>query len=155
MVKKIVLGVFLGLIIGGILIQFIPYGHDHTNLPVVAEPPWNSQQTRDLVVRACYDCHSNQTTWPWYSNIAPVSWLVQRDVQQGRARLNFSQWGTTRRGTDEAAEQIQRGSMPPSYYLIMHPTANLTPAEKQALIQGLQTALEGGAQLPGRVSSSN
>ncbi len=145
MVKKVVLGVFLGLIVGGILIQLIPYGRDHTNPPVVAEPQWDSQQTRDLVARACYDCHSNQTTWPWYSNIAPVSWLIQHDVQSGRARLNFSQWGAARRGGDEVAQQIQRGSMPPSYYLIIHPTANLTPDEKQALIQGLQTSLSGGA----------
>ncbi len=153
--KKIVLGVFLGLIIGGILIQFIPYGHDHTNPAVAAEPQWDSQQTRDLVTRACSDCHSNQTTWPWYSNLAPVSWLIQRDVQQGRARLDFSQWGTARRGADDVAEQVQRGNMPPSYYLLMHPAANLTPEEKQALIQGLQTSLGGGAQLPGRVGSSN
>ena len=92
MKKKIVLGVFIGLIVGGILIQFLPYGHDHTNPPVTAEPQWNSQQTRDLVTRACYDCHSNQTTWPWYSNIAPISWLIQHDVEEGRSRLNFTEW---------------------------------------------------------------
>ncbi len=155
MVKKVILGVFIGLIVGGILIQFLPYGRDHTNPPVVAEPQWDSQQTRDLVTRACYDCHSNQTTWPWYSNIAPISWLIQRDVQQGRARLNFSQWGQSRRGGGDAAEQIQRGTMPPAYYLILHPTANLTPEETQALVEGLQTSLGGGAQLQGRVSQSN
>ncbi len=146
MAKKIVLGVFLGLIIGGVLIQFIPYGHDHINPPVSAEPQWNSQQTRDLVTRACYDCHSNQTTWPWYSNIAPISWLIQHDVQEGRARLNFSQLGTSRRGAGDAAEQVQRGTMPQWYYVFLHPTANLTPAEKQMLIQGLQAPVSGGAQ---------
>jgi len=144
MAKKIVLGVLIGLIVGGILIQFLPYGRDHTNPPVAAEPQWNSQQTHDLVVRACYDCHSNQTTWPWYSNIAPISWLIQRDVLQGRARLNFSQWTTSRRGEGDAAEQMQRGSMPPSYYLLLHPSANLTADEKQALIQGFQASLGGG-----------
>jgi Haem-binding domain len=143
MTKKIVLGVLLGCIAVGIAIQFIPYGHDHTNPAVVVEPQWDSPQTRDLAVRACYDCHSNQTTWPWYSNIAPVSWLIQRDVQEGRARLNFSQWGTARRGGGDGAEQIQRGSMPPSYYGLMHPTANLTAAEKQALITGLQATVGG------------
>jgi hypothetical protein len=145
--KKIVLGVFLGLVAGGILIQFIPYGRDHTNPPVVAEPQWDSQQTQDLVVRACYDCHSNQTTWPWYSSIAPISWLIQRDVQQGRARLNFSQWTTSRRGGGDAAEQVQRGTMPQWYYVLMHPSANLTPDEKQALIQGLQN-VTGSASRP-------
>ena len=144
MVKKVVLGVLLGLIIGGVLIQFIPYGHDHTNPVVGAEPQWNSPQTRDLTVRACYDCHSNQTTWPWYSNIAPVSWLIQHDVQEGRSRLNFTEWNRPQRETEDAARQVQRGTMPQPYYVLLHPTANLTLAEKQALIQGLQTSLNGG-----------
>jgi hypothetical protein len=144
MTKKIVLGVFIGLIVGGILIQFLPYGHDHTNPPVTVEPQWDSQQTRDLATRTCYDCHSNQTTWPWYSNIAPVSWLIQHDVEEGRSRLNFSEWNQPQREVDNAARQVQRGAMPPSYYGIMHPTANLTPDDKQALIQGLQTSLGGG-----------
>jgi len=146
MKKKIVLGALIGLIAGGILIQFLPYGHDHTNPPVTAEPQWDSQQTRDLVTRACYDCHSNQTTWPWYSNIAPVSWLIQHDVEEGRSRLNFTEWNQPQREVDNAARQVQRGAMPPSYYGIMHPTANLTPDEKQALIQGLQASLSGGGQ---------
>ena len=133
--KNVLLGLLLGLIIGGVAIQFIPYGHDHTNPPVAAEPQWDSPATRDLAVRACFDCHSNQTTWPWYSNVAPVSWLIQHDVQQGRAELNFSQWG--RRGAGEAAEQIQRGAMPQWYYVMLHPSAGLSEAEKQALIQGL------------------
>ena len=144
MTKKTVLGVLLGFIVGGIAIQFIPYGHDHTNPPATTEIQWDSPQTRDLAVRACYDCHSNQTTWPWYSNIAPVSWLIQRDVQQGRARLNFSQWGAGRRGGGDAAEQLQRGSMPQWYYVLLHPTASLTAAEKQTLIQGLQAVSGGG-----------
>ncbi len=144
MAKRIILGVVIGLIAGFILIQFLPYGQDHTNPTVVAEPQWDSQQTRDLVVRACYDCHSNQSTWPWYSNVAPISWLIQHDVQQGRARLNFSQWGTSGRGGGDAAEQVQRGTMPQWYYVLLHPTASLTSAEKQALIQGLQTSLGGG-----------
>jgi hypothetical protein len=143
--KNVTLGILIGLIIGGIAIQFIPYGHDHTNPSVVAaEPQWDSQQTRELAVRACFDCHSNQTTWPWYSNVAPMSWLIQRDVQQGRARLNFSQWGNSQRNGRDAAEQIQRGSMPQWYYVILHPTAGLSAAEKQALIQGLNATLGGG-----------
>ena len=108
-----------------------------------------------LVVRACYDCHSNQTTWPWYSNIAPISWLIQRDVQQGRARLNFSQWTTSRRGEGDAAEQVQRGTMPQWYYVLLHPSASLTADEKQALIQGLQASLSSGAQLQGPTGSTN
>ncbi len=125
------------------LIQLIPYGRDHTDPPVVQEPNWDSPQTRALAVRACFDCHSNQTTWPWYSNIAPISWLTVHDVQEGRQRLNFSDFTGSGRGTREVGEVIARGSMPPVYYIWLHPSANLTDAEKQALIQGLQATFGG------------
>ena len=154
MFKKILLGVFIGLIVGGIAIQFLPYGRDHTNPTANVEPQWDNQQTRDLVERACFDCHSNQTTWPWYSNIAPVSWLVQHDVQEGRSRLNFSQWSGPQREAFNAVRQVQSGAMPQPYYVMLHPTANLTPAEKQALIQGLQATL-GGGQFQGRTGTTN
>lgn len=143
MTKKIVLGVLLGLVVGGILIQFLPYGHNHANPAVTAEPQWDSPQTRDLVVRACYDCHSNQTTWPWYSNIAPFSWLIQHDVEEGRSRLNFTEWNGSREGGDDATRQVQRGSMPQWYYVGLHPAANLSAVEKQALINGLQASVGG------------
>jgi hypothetical protein len=144
MVKKIILGVVAGIIVGGILIQFIPYGHDHTNPPVAAEPNWDSPQTRELAVRACYDCHSNQTTWPWYSNIAPVSWLIQHDVVEGRSKLNFTDWNAPQPEADNAARQVQRGAMPQSYYVALHPSANLTAEEKAALIKGLEATTAGG-----------
>jgi hypothetical protein len=75
-----------------LLIQLVPYGRDHDNPPVQSEPPWDSPDTRALARQACFDCHSNETEWPAYANIAPVSWLVQRDVDEGRAVLNFSEW---------------------------------------------------------------
>ena len=124
-------------------IQLIPYGHNHNNPDVVAEPQWNDQSTRDLAVRACYDCHSNETTWPWYADLAPISWLVQRDVEEGRRALNFSEWGTAGRRAFEAAEIVAEGEMPPFYYAFMHPGAVLTNAERQALAQGLQQSLGG------------
>ena len=74
---KKALWILLGLVV---LIQLVPFGRSHTNPPVVKEVAWDSAQTKALVRRACYDCHSNETVWPWYSNVAPVSWLVQRDV---------------------------------------------------------------------------
>jgi hypothetical protein len=121
------------------LIQLIPYGRDHTDPPVVQEPNWNSPQTRALAVRACFDCHSNQTTWPWYSNIAPISWLTVHDVQEGRQRLNFSDISSSGgRSLRELSRVISDGSMPPFYYTWLHPPAGLSDAEKQALIQGLQ-----------------
>ncbi len=125
-----------GIILFG-LIQLVPYGRDHSDLPVMQEPAWDSPQTRALAVRACFDCHSNQTTWPWYTNVAPVSWLTERDVVEGRRRLNFSQWNTSQRGMQEMSRVISRGSMPPYYYVWLHPSANLTAAEKTALINGL------------------
>jgi hypothetical protein len=76
-------------------IQAVPYGRSHGNPPTTAEPRWDSPLTRELAARACFDCHSNLTSWPWYSNIAPVSWLIQRDVDGGRGSLNFSEWNQT------------------------------------------------------------
>ena len=73
------------------LIQLLPYGHNHNNPPVQQEPAWDSPQTQALAKRACYDCHSNESVWPSYSNVAPISWLVQHDVDDGRRRLNLSE----------------------------------------------------------------
>ncbi len=135
---KKVLKVLALIVIGGfIVIQLVPYGRNHTNPPVVSEPAWDNPRTRELAQRACFDCHSNETVWPWYSNIAPVSWLVYRDVEEGRGRLNFSEWGTRRQESGEIAEVVNGGYMPPSFYLPMHPDANLTAAERQELVQGI------------------
>jgi hypothetical protein len=68
--KRILLFIVVGLSVLGLLIQLIPYGHNHTNPPVNAEPNWDSPETRTLAQRACFDCHSNETRWPWHSNIA-------------------------------------------------------------------------------------
>jgi hypothetical protein len=94
-------------------------------------------------VRACFDCHSNETVWPWYSKVAPVSWLVVSDTVRGRRALNFSEWGTgrRRREVDEVARIVTRGEMPPSTYLITHPAGKLTADEKQQLADGLQKSL--------------
>jgi mono/diheme cytochrome c family protein len=126
------------LIAFGVLIQLIPFGRQHTNPAVVQEPAWDSPQTRDLAKRACFDCHSNETVWPWYSGIAPVSWLTQRDVNGGRSHLNFSEWNKPQRHAPHAAEEIQKGDMPPWFYLPMHAAARLTEAEKASLIAGFQ-----------------
>lgn len=129
------------LLLVAVLIQFIPFGHSHTNPAVTGEPPWNSQETRELVRRACFDCHSNETTWPWYSNVAPVSWLLQRDVNGGRIHLNFTQWDHPQKHAKDVAEQVKEGEMPPWFYLPLHPTARLSEAEKQALIDGAGKSL--------------
>ena len=129
------------LLLAAVLIQFVPYGHSHTNPPTTAEPVWDSPQTRNLVHRACFDCHSNQTTYPWYSNVAPVSWLLQRDVNEGRSHLNFTEWDRPQKHAKDVADEVKQGDMPPWFYLPMHPAAKLTAAEKQMLIDGAEKSL--------------
>jgi mono/diheme cytochrome c family protein len=119
-----------------VAVQFVPYGRAHDNPPVTAEPSWDTPVTRDLAVRACFDCHSNQTRWPWYSNIAPMSWLIQRDIDEGRDELNWSEWGPESEG-DESAETVLEGSMPPGAYTLLHQEARLTDQEMDALVEGL------------------
>jgi hypothetical protein len=128
-------------LLAAVLIQIIPYGHSHENPPVVAEPMWNSPETRALFKRACFDCHSNETVWPWYSNIAPVSWLVQNDVDGGREHLNFSEWNRPWRHAKDVADEVSHGDMPPNIYLPMHPEAKLTNEEIKALIDGAEKTL--------------
>lgn len=96
-----------------VAVQLVPYGRAHPNPPVRAEPAWDSPQTRVLTVWACFDCHSNETVWPWYSNIAPASWLLQYDVDEGRREVNYSEWDQPQRESRESAETIQQGTMPP------------------------------------------
>lgn len=124
-----------------ILIQLVPYGRAHTNPPVQKEPAWDSPETRALAVRACYDCHSNETHWPWYSNIAPLSWLVQDHVDEGREHLNFSEWDRPQKHAEEAAEEVEEGEMPLFGYVLLHSSAKLTDTEREALIQGLEGSL--------------
>ena len=112
-----------------------------TNPPVTAEPAWDSPQTRVLAQRACFDCHSNETSWPWYDRMPIGSWIAVFDTVRGRRALNFSEWHAGER-TREIAESIQGGSMPPAIYTLMHPTAILNDQEKQQLIQGLQNSLK-------------
>lgn len=119
------------------LAQAIPYGRNHSNPPVSKEPAWDSPRTRELAVRACFDCHSNQTKWLWYSNIAPVSWLVQRDVDSGRGALNFSQWDKPQDVSSSDIAEAIRGGMPPWFYTLIHRNAALNNTEKRQLIAGL------------------
>jgi len=120
-----------------LLIQVVPYGRDHTNPPVVKEPDWDRPRTRELFFQACKNCHSNETGWPWYSSVAPISWLVQHDVEEARSHFNVSEWGRRRNHGDEAAKEVREGEMPPWFYLPAHPEARLTDAERQELIAGL------------------
>src|SRR5689334_17002284 len=104
--KRLALGAVVALVAALVVIQLFPYGRSHTNPPVRGEPAWNNPDTRTLAVRACYDCHSNETRWPWYTNAAPVSWLAQYDVDKGRRELNFSEFDRPPREPEEAAKEV-------------------------------------------------
>ena len=122
------------------LIQMIPYGRNAVNPPTVREPAWDSAGTRALAKVACFDCHSHETVRPWYARIAPMSWLVQYDVNSGRSELNFSDWRNGARKAERAEkmrEEISEGGMPPIQYRLAHPEARLPDAEKRQLVEGL------------------
>ena len=132
-------------------IQFVPYGRDRVNPPVGAEPTWDSPDTRALAKQACFDCHSNETEWPAYSRVAPVSWLIQHDVSEGRAVLNFSEWQRPQEEATEAAEEVLEGEMPLQMYQLMHAHARLSAADRERLARGLERTLGRPAEEAARV----
>jgi cytochrome c553 len=138
-----------------LLIQIIQIGPQRTNPPIVAEPKWDNPLTRALAKRACFDCHSNETNWPWYSYIAPVSWLLVMDVLHGRAAFNFSDWHTGDMSSAVMAEEINSGGMPLPQYRLMHPTARFTDTEKRQLIAGLTATLASEEVSPAEAASAN
>ncbi len=133
----IIIGILLLLFVG---IQLIPVSRE--NPPVRLEVRWDSPQTRELAKRACFDCHSNETVWPWYAYIAPISFGISDHVMEGREKLNFSEWDKLNRDFEEAEETITEGEMPLWNYLLMHPEANLTMAEKEQLLSGLRATFQ-------------
>ncbi len=122
------------------LIQVVPYGRDHSNPPITAEPEWSSPRTRELMVNACFACHSNEVEWPWYSNIAPMSWAITDHVDAGRSKVNYSEFATSAEEADETLQEVLDGSMPPGYFTSfgLHPEANLSTAEIDELVAGLR-----------------
>jgi hypothetical protein len=123
-----------------VTIQAIPYGRAHSNPPITGEPDWATPRTRELMVRACFGCHSNEVEYPAYASVAPISWVVEAHVAEGREKVNYSEFDSRQRGADETIEVIQEGSMPPAYYTRFgrHPEAKLTSTEIQELIEGLR-----------------
>jgi len=121
-----------------IAIQLVPYGRSHKNPPVKSEPKWSSPEVRRIAVTSCFDCHSNETTWPWYSDVAPMSWLVQHDVDSGREALNFSEWGTGEQDVGDIVQVVREGEMPPTQYTLIHRGAGLSSTEKATLLRGLE-----------------
>lgn len=132
--------ILLAFVVVAIVIQFfrpgiapLPVNRSHTMQSWMYVPA-----NVDLMIRrACYDCHSNETKWPWYARIAPVSWWVKRDVSEGRQELNFSEFATyskvrKTRELQAAFEEVRTGDMPLRTYLAMHKNAQLSEADKKA-----------------------
>lgn len=138
--KRAIKWILIGVLILLVLIQFVPIKKD--NPPAATDIKWDSPQTKALARRACYDCHSNETVWPYYSHFAPVSWFLSDHVHEGRRHLNFSHWQYPRdreiRKARSMIKQIREGEMPLDSYIWMHPEAKLTSSEKEQLIAGIE-----------------
>lgn len=133
--------VLIVLVVAFIIIQF--FRIDKTNPPLnegmdflkIKNPPENIAK---IIKTSCYDCHSNDTKYPWYSNVQPVAWMLQNHIQDGRKHLNFSTFATydpkkQAHKMEEAAEMVEKGEMPMESYLIMHSDAKLNPQQKAEL----------------------
>jgi hypothetical protein len=139
MKKTILTIVIAGLVVFG-LIQLVPI--DRSKPATIKEPNWASPEARALVKEHCFQCHSYETEWPWYSYIAPASWLINYDVVKGRHEMNFSDWDNYHQGLDQMSEKILNGRMPPIQYTIFHPGSTMDAAQKQALIDALKATLK-------------
>ena len=142
---RTVLLLVIVLIVGA---QFVPVTRD--NPPVAADFDGDAA-VKAVLKESCYNCHSNETTWPWYSRIAPVGWVIWYDVTEGRQRLNFSDWDQhagedlidpndpfpPKTLSERITQVIHNGRMPPGTYRLMNPDARLSASQKEALIEGL------------------
>ena len=113
----------------------------------------HSERTAALATRACAACHSNQPGWSWYANVAPASWLVQHDVDAGRAVLNLSEWDRPQPAAAQVLESVQQRRMPPAYASLLNPALQLSDAERADLAGGLQATLGREAIAPQAVAT--
>jgi hypothetical protein len=137
LLKVLKLGILVAVVVG-VAIQFVPVKGIGSNPPgrfKIDAPP----QVEAILRRACYDCHSNETKWPLYARIAPGSWLMARDVNKGRARMNFSEWGDAdaderQLDKENSWDQVDEGAMPKWFYVFpFHPGAKMSDADKAVL----------------------
>jgi hypothetical protein len=144
--KKIIKIVFIVLSIAAVIIQLIP-----NNLPEVKQDNPNdlllagsvNDEVTIILKTACYDCHSNQTRLPWYAYVAPVSWLVSKDVNKGRKELNFSEWTTypkrrLLKKLEEMGEEVDEEKMPLPIYTVIHGDAKLSAEQRRLLVEWTQ-----------------
>ncbi|MGA7159679.1 MAG: heme-binding domain-containing protein [Bacteroidota bacterium] len=139
--KKIVR--WVGIVVAAVFVLIQVHQPDRSNPPVdqaksIAAQAEFTPPVSKLITAACFDCHSNETRWPWYSYIAPVSWLVADDVAEGRRHLNFSEWGNYTKSKrvvklGQIYEQVSKGDMPIQKYLFIHTDANLSAADRDSI----------------------
>ncbi|CAN5730190.1 heme-binding domain-containing protein [soil metagenome] len=140
---------FLASLAAFAVIQLVPYGRDHTKPPVTKAAACPPGAGLELARGACFDCHSNETEWPWYTNVAPGSWLVQNDVDEGRATLNFSEWNRPQAEVDELFEVIEEGDMPPVSYRLIHSPARLSERDHMTLLAAMRQMLRASPPIQG------
>ncbi len=133
--KRLRVRIFVGLALVAAAIQLVPV--KRTN-PVTRPDLEIQASVSDVLARSCFDCHSHHTSWPWYGRIAPVSWLLSHDVQEGRGKLNFSLWQqysreTQQRLSADAVAEIDQGEMPLAMYLRLHPDARVSRPDRDRL----------------------
>ena len=129
------------------LIQLVPYGRAHRDPRATRVARFADAKTQRLFDGACADCHSDHTKWPLYSDVAPVSWLVQRDVNEGRATMTLSEWDKAQPELGDIQEAIRGGSMPPLQYKLIHGRSRLSDAERRQLAAGFRAVF--ASQPPG------
>ncbi len=144
LIKKIIVAAMIGGIVLVAGLQLVPV--KRTNPPVTMDVDADDV-TKALLRRSCYDCHSNETVWPWYSYIAPMSWLVVDDVNTARGRFNFSEWDTDDQDYQIyliglMLERVERGEMPPGKYLSLHPGAKITESDLEILRKWEESVIE-------------
>ena len=130
--RRVILYVAILAIVGA---QFWPVDRDN---PAARGDPEAPVDVLAVLKRACYNCHSNETIWPWYGYVAPFSWILADHIEEGRAELNFSEWSAYPvkrqiKKREEIIEELEEGEMPPSYYSLMHGDASVSEEELAAL----------------------
>ena len=120
-----------------VVLQLVPYGHDH-GAPASTKRAVLEPAAARVFAGACADCHSNATRWPWYTNVAPASLLVVNDVKGGRDHMNLSRWDKPQPELDEVVHTVHGGDMPPVQYKLVHGDARLSTAERRTLIAGFR-----------------
>lgn len=140
--KKTLKYLAIGFLVVFVIIQFVPTHLPENNSDLSNDMVRTENVPDDVTLilkKACYDCHSNQTVYPWYSKVAPVSWLVAKDTREGREELNFSEWAELKKRKkikylNEMAEEVEEKKMPMKIYTVTHKDAVLTDKEIGTLI---------------------